>query len=135
MEHQLKHNIAAVGARGGIAARLSLFGCDHSFAARRHVDPIEGICLIADQLTIRCPGEIGVCPRPGDRAALGTGSGSGHHEQVPAVFAQNRRERMSSSRNAEIHVSVGIAGDGRQLAIRIGDERDLGLIEIGTLAP
>ena len=23
-------------------------------------------------------------------------------------------------------------GDGRQLAIRIGDERDLGLIEIGT---
>src|SRR5437667_1699479 len=63
---------------------------------------------------------------------LGTASRCRHKEQAPSRFAQNGRQDASVSRQAQLGVVVRVARDGRKLALKVGDECDLGPTKVGV---
>src|SRR5260370_14230247 len=93
MKPKLKRDVTSVGTCRRIAIGSSLFGCNHTLAACRRLNPIDSICLVADQLPIRRPGEIGERLRLCQHTRLSAGASSRDQHKVPSILTQNRSQR------------------------------------------
>lgn len=93
---------------------------------------MEHRCLVVDYLPVCSPGQIGFRVGRGEGMRLRAGAGGRKHEQAPPLLAQNRCQYATIRRDAQIGVVICIARNRRNQAVRVGDQRDLGSLVIGT---